>query len=214
MTKPAILALAALAAATMACDLNMTRGEGDMTSETRVVGDFSRIETGAAIDVDVRIGPGSTLEVRGQSNIVPIIVTDVANGTLRIRSDHGYTSTERVEVVLTAAHLDGIVLSGGSHGRIEGLDTAAFRIEASGGSRVTASGSAGTLALEMSGGSAAELADLSTETITLDLSGGCRAELRASDHVNGSATGGSRASILGNAQISVTTTGDSQVGPT
>ncbi len=57
----------------------------------------------------------------------------------------------------------------------------------------------------------AELDGLSAGTVDVDLSGGSRAELQASDAVTGSATGGSHVSVTGNANAPVDTTGGSQV---
>ncbi len=207
----ALTALTAAVALSAGCGVNLTRGEGAVTSETRDVGDFSRIEAGAGTTVSLRIEPTATLEVRAQENIVPIIVTDVANGTLRIHSSQGYTTNEPVEVVVTTPQLDGIAFSGGTHGTVDGLASDVMDIELSGGSELAATGTASTITLEMSGGSSADLEGLSAGTISVDLSGGGDATVTASDRVQGSAAGGTRLTVLGGAQLSVDTSSDAQV---
>lgn len=203
--------LVAVAAATTGCDFGATRGEGAVTSETRETDTFSRIEAGAGVNISIAIGAASPLELRAQGNILPIILTEVSGDTLRIHSSEAYTTSEKVEVVVATPRLDRIVLSGGSRGSIDGVASDAFDIDLSGGSALTATGSASTVSLEVSGGSVAELEAMTAASINVDLSGGSRAEVRATDQVNGSASGGTRLSVFGDADVSVETTDGSQV---
>ncbi len=206
-----VAALVAVSATTMACELVGTRGEGGVTSETREVATFSRIEAGNGIRVSVSIGEASDLEVRAQSNILPLIETKVADGTLRIGSTTGFTTTETVEVVLATPQLEGIVLSGGSRGGIDALAADTFAVELSGGAVLTATGTAGTMTLDISGGSVAEIDGLTATTIDVDASGGSRAEVTATDSVTGSASGGSRVSVAGGASTNVDASGGASV---
>jgi hypothetical protein len=206
-----VVTLVALSAATTACGMIGTRGEGAVTSETRQTDAFTRIESGAGIHVSIGIGQASPLEVRAQGNILPLIETKVSDGTLRIQSSKAFTSSEKIEVLVATPELERIVLSGGSRGTIDGLSSDAFDVELTGGSVLTAAGTAKSLSLAVSGGSVAELDDLAVATVDLDLSGGSRVEVRATDAVGGSATGGSRVSVAGGANTTVDTTGGSQV---
>lgn len=206
-----MVALVVLSITTLACDAVGTRGEGEVTNDTRQTDSFSRIETGAGIHLSVGIGAASPLEVRAQGNILPLIVTEVVDGTLRIRSSGGYTTTEKVEVTLATPQLERIVLSGGSRGTIDGLAADTFDVDLSGGSVLTATGTAGALTLNISGGSVAEIGGLTATTIDADLSAGSQADVTATDSVNGSATGGSRISVAGGATTSVDTSGGSTV---
>ncbi len=200
-----------VAGAAAGCDLG-TSGEGAVKTEEREVAAFSRIETSAGIDVRVTFDPTPSLEVRAQENLLPLIIAEVKNDTLHLRSAHAYTTTEKVEVTLTTPSLTRLVLSGGSHGQIDDLQAEDMELELSGGSRLDATGEATNLTLGMSGGSAAGLQDLETATIKVDASGGSNATVRASGEVRGSATGGSRITVIGEAALSVDTTGNSYVG--
>jgi len=206
-----VAALALLSATTAACDLVGTRGEGAVTSETRQIDPFSRVESGGSIHVSIRIGEASALEVLAQGNLLPLIATEVVDGTLQIRSSKAYTTSEKVEVILATPQLERIVLSGGSRGTIDGLSSDTFDVELNGGSVLTAAGTASIVTLHVSGGSVAEMDALTAATINADLSGGSRAEVRATDLVDGSATGGSKVSVAGGANTTVDTTGGSQV---
>jgi hypothetical protein len=204
-------ALVALSITALGCDALGTRGEGEVTSDTRQTDSFSRIESGAGIHLSVGIGAASPLEVRAQGNILPLIVTEVVDGTLRIRSSKGFTTTEKVEVTLATPQLERIALSGGSRGTIDGLAAGTFEVDLSAGSVLTATGTAGALKLNVSGGSVAEIDGLTATTIDADISGGSQADVTATDAVDGSATGGSRISVAGGATTSVDTSGGSTV---
>jgi Putative auto-transporter adhesin, head GIN domain len=206
-----VAGMAVLAVVAMACEPAGTRGEGAVTSETRQTDTFSRIESGGGIHVTVGIGDPSALEVRAQGNLLPLITTEVVDGTLRIQSSKAYTTSETIEVILTTPELERIVLNGGARGTVDGLSSAAFDVALNGGSVLTATGTASTVTLEVGGGSVAELEALTAATITVDISGGSRAEVRATDLVDGSAMGGSRVSVAGGANTTVDTTDGSQV---
>jgi hypothetical protein len=202
----------AVVATSAGCNLTGTRGEGPVKTQTRNVEAFSRVETSGGIGISVQIGPAGTLEVRAQENILPNILTEVVSGTLRLHSAQTYTTSEKVEVVITTPSLAGVVMSGGSVGRIEGLREETLDIELSGGSRLTAIGEATDLALGVTGGSIASLDGLSTRTVKVEGSGGSRATVQASERVEGSASGGTSITVIGDAELSVVTTGASSVG--
>jgi Putative auto-transporter adhesin, head GIN domain len=206
-----VAAVTALAVVSGACDIGGTRGEGAVTTETREVDAFSTVDTSNGINVSIVIGDPADVEVSAQGNILPIIETAVASDTLRIRSTKGFSTSEGVDVVITTPQLGGIVLSGGSHGSVDGLAADTFDVELSGGSVLGANGTAGTMSLATSGGSVAELKGLTAGTVAVDVSGGSRAEVSATDAVGGSASGGSHVSVFGDAATQVDASGGASV---
>ena len=190
-----------------------TSGDGPTSTESRTTDAFSRVETGFGIGVTVTIGPAQSVEVHAQSNILPIISTKVEGGTLHIDATQEFSTTEAVEVVVVTPTLDGISLGGGSQGRVTGLAADGLDISLTGGSGLTATGSASDVVLGSSGGSEAHLFDLSADTVSLELSGGASAEVNASTEVNGSASGGAHATVRGPAQLNVALSGGAEVLP-
>jgi len=211
--KPVPVAIAAtiVFAGLAGCESSRLTGDGPVQSETRKADAFTRIAVSGGIGVTVRTGPTPALEVSAQENILPVIATDVEGDTLRIRSTESYSTSEGVEVAVTTPALVVISMSGGSQGRMEGLDAERLDIELSGGAGLTATGTATSVALNMTGGSRASLENLTATTITLDLSGGTTATVQASDRVSGSASGGSRVSVLGDPQLNVEVSGGGEV---
>jgi Putative auto-transporter adhesin, head GIN domain len=208
--RRAIFAFVAVAALAVACSVAGTAGTGPVESETRATQPFKKIEAGHGIGVSVRIGPTAAVEVRAQHALLPIIATDIDGDTLRIRGTKEFSASTAPQVVIVTPSLEGISLSGGSQGTVEGL-TEAIGIELSGGAGLTASGTAEQVALQGSGGSVASLQDLAATTIVVDLSGGAIANLNASDEVLGEVSGGARAVVAGPARIDVAASGGGEV---
>ena len=192
-------------------------GEGPVTSETRPVTPFTRVDVNNGIRLTLRIDPGlkigatQPVEVSAQQNLLPIITTEVLGDTLRIHSSESFRTSERVEITIVTSTLQGVTLSGGSNGTVDGLEADQFRVSLSGGSVLTASGRADSVVVSASGGSRTELDGLTAATATVDASGGSRVNLRATLGVTGSASGGSHVSVAGGASLNVTSTGGSEV---
>jgi hypothetical protein len=186
-------------------------GEGAVGTESRATEPFTSIEVSYGIGVTIQIGPAAPLEVSAQQNLLPIVVTDVQGGTLRIRGTTEFTTSETPNVTIVTPSLVGISLSGGSRGRIEGLNSEILAIELGGGSELTATGIAANIALQAGGSSYATLEGLAASAVVIDLSGASIVNLHVSGEVIGQASGGSRATISGDAQISVASSGGAVV---
>jgi hypothetical protein len=199
-----------LAGGLAACEI-AKQGEGPVTSETRQTEAFTQIDVTGGIGITLRIGSPQPIEVRAQANLLPIIATEVEGGTLRIHAKENFRATERIQVVIQVPSLEAAKMGGGSTGQVDGLAGESFALDLSGGSVMTATGTASSIALVESGGSRASLHDLAAKTVVLNISGGSIATIQASGSVTGSAAGGSRATVRGAATMSVQATGGSTV---
>jgi len=187
------------------------QGQGAVTSETREVGAFSRIEASAGIRVVVRIGSSEAVEVTAQENLLQVIATDLRGETLSIEASEDFTTLEPVTVTVVVPALDGITLSGGSQAVIDGLDAESLELRIRGGAQVTAAGSVGSVTLHADGGATASLEDLSVRSATVSMDGAATATLTASDEVIGTAAGGSRLTVIGDADVEVDESGGAEV---
>jgi len=199
----ALAAAIALGALSSACSLAGTAGEGPIKHETRTTQAFTRIDVGDQIQLVVRIGSAQPLELEAQENLLPIVATDVRNGTLRIAGSRDFTSSHPVVVTIVMPSLDAIAMNDGSQATIDGLDADTFGVDLNGGAGLTATGTVRTVALDGNGGSRASLGDLAAETVVVDLNGGGSATVRASEQVTGDASGGAHLTVLGGARLMV-----------
>ena len=94
---------------------------------------------------------------------------------------------------------------------VDGLDAESLELRIRGGAQVTATGSVGSVALDEDEGATVNLEDLSAHVATVSMDGGATATLTAVDDVTGTAAGGSRLTVLGEAVVLVQESGGSEV---
>ncbi|HET7788376.1 MAG TPA: head GIN domain-containing protein [Myxococcales bacterium] len=216
-----------------ACAHESVRGNGRTTRELRDLPRFDSVAVHSGIRAEVEIGPQAPVQVDADENLLPLVVTEVADGTLsiRFRYDTSVSSEQpvRVRVRIPAVHrLDAtggaglraelepgqdleVHSSGGSEVRVRGLNASLLSVSGSGGARVQLSGAADTVRLRISGGTRVRAASLAARAVNVHGSGGASAEIRASGVVRGSLSGGSNVHVLGRASSRVSTSGGSSV---
>lgn len=144
-------------------------GSGHAVSVGRMTGVFRGVELRGTAAVAVHVGPKTSVVVRGDDNIVPLLETQVANGVLTI-SDHGSfrTSTPLTVTVttpdLTSASLDGT-------------------------GRVDLVGTASSLALRLAGTGTLNASQLPAQTVRAELAGTGTVHVRAARSLDAQITG-------------------------
>lgn len=104
------------------CDMNSITGSGNIITEKRTVNHFDGINISGSIDVEVRSGEAVSVEVEADDNILPYIITEVANGMFKARykSNSSFSNTH-AKVYVTVPSLQKISISGS--GNISSQDT-------------------------------------------------------------------------------------------
>ncbi|HET9753178.1 MAG TPA: head GIN domain-containing protein [Myxococcales bacterium] len=216
-----------------ACVHESVRGNGRTTRELRDLPRFDAVAVHSGIHAEVEIGPQAPVQVDADENILPLVVTEVVDGTLSIRfrrdTDVSSEQAVRVRVRAPAVHrleaTGGAELraqaepggdlevrsSGGSEVRVRGLNANRLSVSGSGGARVQLAGAADTVRLRISGGTRVRAASLAARAVSVHGSGGASAEIRASDVLRGSLSGGSTVHLIGRASSRVSTSGGSSV---
>jgi hypothetical protein len=99
--------LLAVTTALSSCYFNSIKGNGDVTTEKRTVGDFTGIAASSSFDVEVKMGSTPDVKVEADANLLPYIITEVENGVLRIRTKENTSiSTSHLKVFVTATTLN------------------------------------------------------------------------------------------------------------
>jgi hypothetical protein len=80
-------------------------GDGVAARDQRTVGTVNGLDVSGSIVVDVRVGPATSLVVEADSNLLPLIRTDVRGDTLNIYTDRSYRSRNPVHVIYTVPRL-------------------------------------------------------------------------------------------------------------
>lgn len=190
---PIVLMLGAL----LGCDGGI-KGSGVSKTESREVSDFKTVSSDAVADINVIIGESKSVEVTSDDNILPMLVTEVVDGDLKIRTKGSFNTSIGLKVKITTPSLDSVNSSGVGKVNIEGLDSEQLAIVLSGVGSVSAKGRVQNLDVTVSGVGSAQLRELTAESVSVAVTGVGGAEVYASKWVNASTTGVGSIKVFGN----------------
>jgi hypothetical protein len=208
-------------------------GSGVAKTETRTVADFTEVEVGNAVHLDLTVGPTAGVEVTTDDNLVPHVITEVTGGRLKIYTDTSTTTKLGVKVKATTPTLKAVEGSGASTMTVAGVQADRFRLglsgastgtltgkadrldlTVSGASRCTLTGDAGRLTVECSGASHLDATGLNAKAVDVSVSGASTAEVKAAEELKADASGASNVHYVGSpGKVSKSTSGASHVGP-
>ncbi|MGH2553844.1 MAG: head GIN domain-containing protein, partial [Chitinophagaceae bacterium] len=201
------------------------RGNGNIKSETRNAGQFSKIDVGGNIDVYVKQDSVSAVRIEADENLLEYIHITVDDGTLDIRNEEGYnlSSVKGIKVyvsgpsfryleasgacnILSENQIDnyekiGIHLTGASNAVLE-INSPKIEVELTGASYITLKGKCKTLSLDGSGASGFKCFELMAEEVSIELSGASNAEVFASMKLDADISGAADIKYKGNATVS------------
>lgn len=159
-------------------------GSGRIVQQNRAVSAFQRVETLGSEDVEVRFGPRPSLVIAADDNILPLITTEVRNGTLKISSRGSYNMRGPIRVWLTTPNLEAFKTSGSGNVDIQGLRNSRLSLTINGSGDMLVTGSTGELDLNIHGSGTARLASLNARTVKASLFGSGEATVRASEELD------------------------------
>lgn len=181
------------------------KGNGNVTSVERSVGDYERVGVSGFFDVDLVSGNEGEITLKGESNLLEHIVTEVKNGQLNIKVEKGYNLRpsnwkDGIHITVPIESIDGVALSGS--GDIVGktkIKTDNFKTSMSGSGDITLDIDANSVSSSMSGSGDIRLSG-STRSFeaTISGSGDIAAFDLEADNVD--------ATVSGSANIEVTAT--------
>jgi hypothetical protein len=212
-------------------------GSGRSATELRTVAPFEAVATKGSIDIVVRQGSPTQVEVQADDNLLDLLETVVEEGrrgaTLQVRWKSGTSLSTRSKVVvnvttptLTALAGSGsgdftvgplqtpslrLSLSGSGDARFEGLKAGEFSLSLSGSSDVRGNGEAGKLSISIAGSGDVDLIDLRAEEASVSIAGSGDAKVYASRQLKVSVAGSGDVTYSGDAAVSSRVAGSGRI---
>jgi hypothetical protein len=206
-------------------------GSGVTTSQTRSVPAFDRIGIGGAYDVVVRVGATRSVVLEGDDNLLPLIRTEVRNGTLHIESDEDLEPrNEDIRIEIGIETLNGVHSGGSSDVAVRDVRSDGFDVTVSGSSELTASGEFGDLTTSIagsgeiqmdgtadaidasiSGSGELDLLQVRARTARIDVSGSGDAAVRVSERLDASVSGSGEVRYSGRPAVTSDISGSGSV---
>lgn len=150
------------------------QGNGVPAREQRTVGTVQGLEVNGAILVEVRVGTGSSVQVEADSNILPLIRTDVHGNKLVVEAERAYRSRNPVRVTYTVPRLTDVRQTGSGQLSVQGLNGAPLTVSKTGSGSVLLVGQVASLEAESTGSGSIDAATLQTASANLRVAGSGR----------------------------------------
>ena len=188
-------------------------GSGHITSEVREVSDFTKIDVQGGQSVSIERTDHESVEVRGDDNLLRMVVTEVRDGTLFVRpaEDVRLQPTQPIIVYVHVTHLHEIRASGAVvvDANVGLSDDLALRV--SGASVLTATGKTDDLTIDVSGASQFLGEELESTNAIVDASGASHVHVWARETLEVVASGASQILYRSNPSVSASVSGAASV---
>ncbi|MCC7161431.1 MAG: DUF2807 domain-containing protein [Anaerolineae bacterium] len=232
--KYLITALALALIGLVGCSLatNVTRGSGNVITESRAVSNFQRVQLSGVGELEIVQGDTESLTIQADDNLMPLIKTTVTNGTLDIGLDTtrgllALNPAKPIRYTLQVKTLDSIVVSGAGNVSAPSLKGDSLTVRTSGAGNVTIPqiqattlttgiSGAGNMTLggevqtqdaTLSGLGNYNAADLKSTNASVSISGAGSARVWATDTLNARLSGAGSVEYYGSPQVRQTVSG-------
>lgn len=199
MKRIDILTLAAAALLLGACDVVGIRGNGEIATDQRTIGDFNEIKASGGIRVEWQAGPPS-LSITTDKNLLRYIETRIEGNTLRIRMQERVRPSHRIDIAVSSSKLNGGDLSGAVTLVAKNVAGPKFFVRASGASDITVDGNADEFLADLTGATDLRAKGLQTRTSEISSTGASSASVAVSETLRVSITGAGDVNYYGNPQ--------------
>ena len=211
-------------------------GNGNIKTETRNVGNFDAVKSSGSIDIEISSGDAYSVRVEDDENILPIIITEVENGTLNVHyKSNTSVNNDHAKVYIKAPSLEKITSSGSANititdairngheievnvsgsGSIEGgVDAPKISASIGGSGNVSLQGRTKDFEAKVSGSGDLDCSALQSENTTVRVSGSGNAHVFASVRLEAHVSGSGDVRYRGNpASPEIHTSGSGSVQP-
>ena len=210
-----LLAIFLLGIVFISCDKK--NGNGQLTSETRQLDSFSKVESEGAYSVFVTHDSKSEVRIEAESNLIQYIRTEVNNGILKIYNSQNIDPDFEIKIFVKTPNVNGLLLSGSGIIEADSLvgDNAEVFISGSGIIETKTIANHVSVTNSGSGMLTIDIAD-STETITCLISGSGLANFSGSAQqgnfvISGSGSMGALNLVLNELDATISSSGNMNV---
>jgi hypothetical protein len=165
------------------------RGSGLHAKVQRHVQPFHALQIEGAFDVVVICGRPQSVEISGDDNLVPHIITRVEGARLRVYPDTSISPRNPLKVLIGAHGIDSVSSSGVSTVSISKISGQRFEAEIVGAGDVRLSGRIESCNITLAGGAELHAQDLAAGIVDMRIDGAGEAEVHASQSLQATITG-------------------------
>jgi len=205
MNKKLLVALIVLTLALSSCSalpnvLNITKGSGNVISESRDISGVTSVDLDGSADVDIAFGESESLVIEAEDNIIPLIETKAENGKLIIGTKSGasYSSTKGVKVHVTLKSLEAVSLSGSGSLTVQNLQGESLKVDLDGSGNINLNGTVNSAEMSLGGSGKINAEQLLVASVKVTVDGSGDARVNASEQLNADLSGSGSIRYSGN----------------
>lgn len=184
---------------------NTIKGNGELMSAKREVTNASGLSVSGSLHTEVKLGLVPSLEIIADSNILPLIRTEIVNSgannaaVLKIWNTDSYSSNTPVRVIYTTTSLSKIDVSGSGRLSVNGFADGDLVLSKSGSGSINLDGRLTSLHLDVSGSGMINAMNLASRNVSVDKSGSGSIILgTVSQNFNANTSGSGQVTVHGN----------------
>lgn len=193
------------------CGFTGIAGSGNAKSEVRQAGAFSKIAIAGAIDADVTIAADTRVEISGDDNLVPLILTELHGDQLEIGTRQSVRPKLRMVAHITAPRIGAVHVSGSGDITIHGVHGDSLAVSISGSGNIRGDGAVQELTAKVTGSGDLELEQLAAERASVTISGSGDARLAVGKALDVTISGSGDVSYRGDPEVKKQITGSGSV---
>ena len=164
-------------------------GSGVRKSEKRDVSSFDSVSFDGAFDVTIALQKPRGIEVSGDDNIVPHIITEVKGHTLHVTSRKSICSKIGLRVHISNDDIQKIIADGSSDISVSNVNNREFTVHINGAGDFRASGKTGAFVASISGSGNVNARQLQADEVDISIDGAGDAAVYASGKLTASIDG-------------------------
>lgn len=213
------LAVAALTTTVLSsCDMECKEGSGNITTETRKVEDFTKIEVGGGYKITLKQDSSLNVAVSVDDNLQQYVTTSVSGKVLKIKTKKNLCLTGQAELVIGVRNLEAISGSGAIELQSDGvlnvqnldidfsgsskadlqLNAKNLHTEGSGATELKLKGQASSHSVNLSGSGNVDAFDFVVGDYNIETSGAADCKINVLNSLNVNTSGGSSIEYKGN----------------
>jgi hypothetical protein len=156
-------------------------------------------------------GDHFSLTIEGDTNLLPVISTNVSSDVLTIGSKESYSTSLGIKVRITTPQLESVTVSGSGNCQVGPLQTQQFAGHVTGSGSIQASGSAEHVVATISGSGTVDLRELVAKTGEASIRGSGKVQLHAQNKIDATITGSGHVEYVGQPEINQQITGSGSI---
>lgn len=207
------------------------RGNGDVETESREIAPFSAVVLEGSGSVTIEMADFEGLTVEAESNLLPILTSEVINGELVLSASESISPTTEINYRISGPLLEGVVVKGSGNIRVlgassdnfvatalgsgsisvENLSTGSTEVSIEGSGGVTLAGFSSTLNLSVAGSGSYFGEDLVSETCVVEIAGSGSAVVSVTERLDATVSGSGSVTYFGSPIVETDITGSGSV---